>query len=197
MSEYEGLDYKKALKALGSAELYSTIVREYYRTGDDRYNEIKILFDNEDWYDYTIKVHALKSNSKQIGAYELGELAQKIEKAAQNKDYDTIYDNNDKLLNEFRKILDTLSKYFASDKEISENLGEITDDVLDIILEELLIACDKLDMDNMEVCKERLKKYSYEEETKVVIGEIFDAIDNIDIDTCVELIEKIKIINQQ
>ncbi len=197
MSEYEGLDYKKALKALGSAELYSTIVREYYRTGDDRYNEIKILFDNEDWYDYTIKVHALKSNSKQIGAYELGELAQKIEKAAQNKDYDTIYENNDKLLNEFRKILDTLSKYFASDKEISENLGEITDDVLDTILEELLIACDKLDMDNMEVCKERLKKYSYEEETKVVIGEIFDAIDNIDIDTCVELIEKIKIINQQ
>ena len=192
MSEYEGLDYKKAIEILGSSELYSTIVKEYYRTGNERYNEIKILFDNEDWHDYTIKVHALKSSSKQIGAFELGELAQKLEIAGKNKDYDTIYENNDELLKEYRKILDTLSKYFTTEEEVSENLGEITDDVLDGILEELLIACDKLDMDTMESCKEKLKKYSYDEDTRIIMDKIYDAIDDIDIDNCVELIETIK-----
>lgn len=194
MAEFDGLDYKKAIEALGSAKLYDTIVKEYYRSGNDRYSEIKVLFDKEDWHDYTIKVHSLKSSSRQIGAFELGDLAEKLEIAGKSNDIDTIREYNAELLSDYEMLLNNLSKYFTVEdaNKDNDNMEEITEDVLESNLDELLIACDNLDMDSMESCKENLQRYSYNDDLKIVMEEMYNAIDNIDIDTCIELIEKIK-----
>ena len=81
---YAGLDSVSAINSLGSADLYEKIVGEYYRGGREKYELIQKAFSNEDWEDYTIRVHALKSSSRQIGAMELGELAQEMEFAGKS-----------------------------------------------------------------------------------------------------------------
>jgi hypothetical protein len=47
-------------------------------------------------------------------------------------------------------------------------------------------------MDEMEACKEEFSKYSYSDEVKAKLSELYEAIDNIDIDTGLDLIEQLK-----
>ena len=189
--EYDGLNYENAVRALGSPALYQKIVQEYYRTGEAKYENIQEAYEREDWTDYKIKVHALKSSSRQIGAEILGDMAEQLEKAANALVIETIRGKNDEMLGAYRELLDGLSKYFPEEEASDEDLPPIEEDALKRILEELALACDELDMDGMEAVKEELKKYSYEEEVRAVMGELYEAIDNIDIDTCTELVEKI------
>ena len=52
-----------------------SILNVFYRTADGNANEIDKLYDEGDIENYTIKVHALKSTSRAIGAESLGTLA--------------------------------------------------------------------------------------------------------------------------
>ena len=192
MTDFAGLEYEKALQALGSSDLYRTIVNEYYRSGYDRYNEIKNAYDNEDWKDYTIKVHALKSSSRQIGAFELGDMAEKLENAGKDLDMETITANTMSTLDKFNELLESLSKNFGAQEVDDRMLMDLSEDVMANILNELLEACDNLDMDSMENCKNELKKYKHDEKRQALLDEMYDAIDNIDVDTCIELVEEIR-----
>ena len=188
----EEIDIDKAIMALGSPELYQTIVKEYVRSGKDKCAEIETAFANEDWPDYTIKVHALKSSSRQIGASELGAMAEELENAGKALDMDIIKGKTEETLNTFKELLNKLSPYFPEEEVDESQLSEIDDDELNRILDELLAACDDLDMDKMEECKESLKKHSYSDEVKEVLAQMYQAIDDIDVDTCVELAEKVR-----
>ena len=190
--EIEGLDHKKAIEALGSMELYQTIVKEYYRSGETKCAEIRAAYDNEDWKDYTIKVHALKSSSRQIGALELGDMAEQLENAGKALDMDTIKNNTELTLNTFNQLLDKLALYFKEEEVDTGSLSEIDSDTFDAILGRLSAACDDLDMDEMEACRTELKKYAYNDEVQELLDQMYEAIDNIDVDACVELIDKIR-----
>ena len=76
----DGLDSATAIRMIGSDKLYLKILNEYYRNIRNNHDQLQIALSNEDWSDYTIKVHALKSSSKQIGAMDLSEKAAKLEK---------------------------------------------------------------------------------------------------------------------
>lgn len=189
---YEGLDCENAVKSLGSPALFRKIVQEYYRSGEAKYAGIKSAYDSEDWKDYTIKVHALKSSSRQIGAPVLGDMAEELEKAGNALDLDVIHGKTADLLEAYRELLDQLSGYFVEESD-GRDLPEIAPKELKRILQELETACEDLDMDGMESAKEALKQYSFPETIQAAINELYEAIDNIDIDACAELIGQISI----
>ena len=188
---FKELDNAKAIEALGSAELFKTIVKEYYRSGADKLSEIKAAYDNEDWPDYSIKVHALKSSSRQIGAFELGDMAWELEKAGKDVELDTIHAQTDVTLNKYKELLDKLSVYFEDETIDASELSMIEEDELKAILEKLNQACDDLDMDAMEECRDELKKYSYADDIKSMIEGICKAIADIDVETCEGLITEV------
>ena len=65
--------------------------------------ELQQFFEDEDWNNYGIKVHALKSTSRLIGAMELSKLAEHLEECVNNN---TIAD----IQNEHKPLID---KYLA------------------------------------------------------------------------------------
>ena len=77
-------------RELCQSSIHKKIVEEYYRSGKTKYDGIRTAYDTEDWADYTIRVHALKSSSRQIGALGLGDMAEELEKAGKASDIDTI-----------------------------------------------------------------------------------------------------------
>ena len=191
---FDGLDNENAIKGLGTPELFAKIVEEYYRSGRARHDSIKEAYDTEDWANYTIRVHALKSSSRQIGAAELGEMAAELEKAGNAQDIDYIRANNGPALDAFDDLLLKLSGYFPEqdDAQDEADLTEISSDVLETLTEELSEACDSLDMDGMEALKDKLKGYAFPEEAKAVLSKLYDAIDDIDTDACMELASELK-----
>jgi signal transduction histidine kinase/CheY-like chemotaxis protein/HPt (histidine-containing phosphotransfer) domain-containing protein len=115
--EYKGLDSVSAIRALGSVALYQKVVEEYFRTGRAKYEKIMEAYEKEEWEDYTIKVHALKSSSRQIGAMELGNRSEELEKAGKALDLDTIHKKNGDTMRLYEELLAGLSGYFAEEKK--------------------------------------------------------------------------------
>ncbi len=190
---YEGLETDTALRAIGSPAVYDKILEEYYRSGNDKYEGIRLAYANEDWADYTIRVHALKSSSRQIGAMELGNMAETLEKAGKASDIDLIRSKTDETLGEYRKLLDALKEYYDSISSATDDADKplIDADTLHDLMDELTRACDDLDMDLMESVAYRLGGYGYAEDARPLIDDLLKAISAMDTEKCEELIESL------
>ena len=58
---------------------------------------------------YTIKVHALRTSARIIGAASLSELAEKLEEAGEHRDMELINNETEKLLSEYEAFKETLA----------------------------------------------------------------------------------------
>ena len=79
---YDGipaLDYAQAKEYLTSDELIEKTLSTFYDNLRDTTDAIERSLREEDYDNYTIRVHALKSSARLIGAEEISELAAKLE----------------------------------------------------------------------------------------------------------------------
>ena len=190
----EELDVDTAVHGLGSASLFNKIAEEYYRSGEERLNSIMNAFDNKDWTDYTIKVHALKSSSRQIGAMELGNMAEALEKAGKADDIDTILADNDKAMSAFRALLDKMAAFYPDVEEDEGDKPPIDNEALKAFMDELEEYCDNLDLDGMEEISAKLKGYSFTDELSALIDSLNKAVSDIDTDECMSIIDQIRVL---
>ena len=187
---YDCLDCEKAIKGLGTVALFKKVVSDYYKNGRDTLETIKKAHEEKDFDTYAIKTHSLKSTSRQIGATELGDYAEKLEKAGKAKDEKEIAKYHDETMAMFEELLSGLSKYFETDDSGVEGKTQITDEKIDEIFEKLANACEELDMDVMEECNRELESYSYAEGKKEIIEKLVDAIGSMDPDSITGLMEE-------
>lgn len=89
-------------------EFYQEILKDYIR--EDKTALLEESYDDEDWENYRIQVHALKSTSLSIGAEELSEGAKVLEMAAKDGRIDDIHSNHDRVLRQYRELLQKLKK---------------------------------------------------------------------------------------
>ena len=88
-----GMEY-----SMDDKDMYKDMVDMFVEQRDQNYADIKAAFDGKDWDNYRIKVHGLKSSSRLVGGMDLGNLAEKCEHAARDKDEATILAEQPKLM---------------------------------------------------------------------------------------------------
>lgn len=100
----------------------------------------------QDWKNYTIKIHALKSNMNSIGALSLGNLAKELEMAGKREDGDFIQEKHEGVMEEYRQVIERIKKHprvvFTEEPlesgmqaaNLAENLPELADEVFDKVL---------------------------------------------------------------
>ena len=121
-----GIDPKAAINNSGSEDAFLTVIKIYYDTCGAKSAEIQGFYDAEDWENYTIKVHALKSSSRLVGALELGSAAEALEMAGKNSDIDYITAHHDSMMAAYKAITDELDPVFGA----TDDLPEIPADML-------------------------------------------------------------------
>ncbi len=102
------IDAEEGLKNCSSAETYLIVLETFFEVINETADEIEEYYRREDWENYTIKVHALKSSAKTIGAMELSEQAALLEKAGKTQDLDAIKTNTEQLLSSYRSLLEEM-----------------------------------------------------------------------------------------
>ena len=117
LKELEDVDVSAGIKNCGSAEGYMSVINVFHKTAQAKADEIESLYEDMNIPDYTIRVHALKSSARIIGAAELSKLAEKLEDAGKREDTVFIGDNTKKLLSMYREL----------DKELSKLDGDLDD----------------------------------------------------------------------
>ncbi|MCI9331694.1 MAG: response regulator [Oscillibacter sp.] len=88
-----GLDY-----CAGDEEFYREMLRIFCTQSAAKRAEIVSLYENANWTDYAVKVHALKSTSLTIGAEALSAQAKELELAGKSGDVDYIREHHPALL---------------------------------------------------------------------------------------------------
>lgn len=148
----------------GDSEAYEEILEMYVHKAPEKISLIQKLFDEKNWKNYIIEVHALKSSSLTIGSKPLSELAKKLELAGKAGDISVIEKNNAKLLEMYEKvaglgrehlgITDTPENADEAPEEISAELEEISPEKLKKLAEDIKDACDNFDGDRIaELCE--------------------------------------------
>ena len=105
-----GINIEQGISYCGDKEGLREIISIYHSEGSKRSSQLQHFFEEQDWKNYVIAVHALKSNSKGIGAAELAELALNLELAGKENRIDYILQHHEKLMEMHDRLLDILGK---------------------------------------------------------------------------------------
>ena len=120
LAEIDDIDEQAGLKNCGSEEGYLSVLSVFHQTARTKADEIEELYRNGDMENYTIKVHALKSSARIIGAGELSEFAKALEDAGKSGDTEYIQSNTEQLLDMYRGLDSHLSWLDGDGEELPE-----------------------------------------------------------------------------
>ena len=172
------IDVDEGIKNCGSAEGFLSVLKVFHDTAIKKADEIETLYNSKDIDGYTIKVHALKSAARIIGAQSLSEQARLLEEAGKNSDTIFIEQNTDTLLANYRSLNKELSFLDGNDKDKEK----ISDELLKDAYETLLEACNAMDYGMAEDIIKAVMDYSLVEEDKNRFEKINDALLQLDWD---------------
>lgn len=185
------LDTEAALRYLGSEELFWKVLEDFYKIIDKKSALIEKYYQEADWINYTIEVHALKSAAKQIGATKLSEHAAALESAGNAENLELIKSDTNSLLVEYRYYQDALQPFFKQEKSADEEeKNPIAHPALLGLFNQLQEAIDNLDMDGMEEVTESLDHHQFDKEQQVLLDQLKEAVENLDVDTCETTIQE-------
>ena len=85
-------------------EFYEEMLGEYVAEADGTAAEIERAFGASDWGAYAVRVHALKSSSRIIGAGAFAETAYELEMAAKHTEAEKIQRLHGDFISEFRDL---------------------------------------------------------------------------------------------
>lgn len=184
-----GLDVETAMKLLGNEKLFWSVLKEYYRVIDKKYALIREYERKEQWKEYTIEVHALKSASRQIGALELAKVAERMEAAGNARDAALIHETTPGMLEQYMRYKELLVPYFQEKSSEQEGRQAGKDELLKAF-GKLKEAMDDLDMDAMEEVVKSMSEYSYSGWQKECFEKLKNAVEDIDTERCEEILKE-------
>lgn len=96
---------------MDSKEFYIEMVQEFLK--GDRSGELEAAFSEENWREYRVVVHALKSTSLIVGAVKFSERAKAQEFAARDEKADEVKANHAALMSDYKKLRKELSEWIG------------------------------------------------------------------------------------
>ncbi len=169
----------EGLKNSGTPESYRELLKIFYDSVDDKAEEINSLYKNKDLKTYTIKIHALKSSTRIIGAAELGEEAQKLEDAGKEENFGYIRDNHEHFMKRYFELKEILAKMFP-DEDSSQDRPEAGPELMNSVFSDLREAAHDMDCDRIEDIIAEVEGYSIPEEHRELFRKIRKAAEQFD-----------------
>ena len=143
---------------------------------------------SKDWDNYTIKIHALKSSAKLIGALELSDKAYNLEMAGKEKNIDYIAENHDSFMLEYKQLGDSLTSVMGVNGEEDKPLADET--IIKSVYDRFRTAADTMDCDLIEEVMNELDNYQIPDSDKELIDAIIEKADMFDYDGILEVLDK-------
>ncbi|MBQ1548428.1 MAG: DegV family EDD domain-containing protein [Lachnospiraceae bacterium] len=177
IKKIEGIDYDAAIKNSGSKDAFLSVIKMYYDSYALKSQEIMEYYENGDWKNYTIKVHALKSSSRLVGALDLGNSAEALEKAGKSDDLTYIKEHHEEMMDSYKKIIDSLDLIFGKEEE---ELPEIPPDTLVEAYQAIQEFANIMDYDCAMMVIDSLKEFSLPKEDKERFEKINKLLSDMD-----------------
>lgn len=188
VSDMDEIDSDLGTDNCGSVEGLIRALKIFAGNAISKADEIDSFYKSDDLEGYTIRVHALKSSARIIGATGLSEKARLLEEAGKNKDRSYIKQNNDLLIRDFKNLGAKLSSAFTEESaEAGEMIpAEKLQDAYNTIYELALM----MDYDSLELIFDSLKEYSFEDKDRLKLERIRNAMDDLNWDGVLKAVKE-------
>lgn len=180
--DISGLDADVGIKNGGGKDGYLSILTVFYKTSESKADEIEELFKADDIKNYTIKVHALKSSARIIGAKRISELAGSLELAGNDGDKDYIDAHTNELLELYRELKDNLKPILDEGTGSDNAKPKIKRAELKEAYQTIIEIASSMDFDLMDELLKELDKYSFSKEDEKRIQSIKELLLKMDWD---------------
>ncbi|MCR5487237.1 MAG: response regulator [Lachnospiraceae bacterium] len=185
--EIPELDVKQGVLFCGSEESFLEVLSIYHQTAKEKADEIESLMAAGDVENYSIKVHALKSSSRTIGAMELSAMAERLEKAGKEGDKTTINRDTGELLIRYR----SLDEKLAGLDQRNEDLLPITPEMRNEAFQTIGEIADSMDFGMMEEVLKEIKAYRLDSGDEEAIKRIEGMLMRLDWEEIVQEVRKL------
>ncbi|MCR5251647.1 MAG: response regulator [Lachnospiraceae bacterium] len=156
--ETEDISVEEGVKNSGGISGFIFSLKLFLETIDGNAAVLKDAYESDNIRLYTIKVHALKSSARIIGAEKLSALAEALENAGNHDDRAFLDENHPKLLEAYYAYKEILAPLNEQSEE--EDLREpIPEDELKDAYETLRDLIPQMDLDSVEMILEQLNEY--------------------------------------
>jgi HPt (histidine-containing phosphotransfer) domain-containing protein len=167
----------------GTLELYMRTLATFHKDGVQKIKEIRASLGTGNYHLYTTYVHALKSASANIGAFDISDFAKELEAAGRRADSAFVELNNTKFLANMKALLNDIGQVLESNKKkcnasvdfelLKSKLGKLEEALVAMDFEAISKVSDDLQKfaqtDGVDASLERILQ-------NVLIGEYDEAI---------------------
>ena len=184
------IDADAGIVNCGSVEGYLSALGTYAGMIDDHADVTEKYWKAGDLENAAIKIHAMKSTSRIIGALDIGNLAQELELAGKAGEADKVGARIEELLSRCRKLGEQLRTVVGEKtaEEDGEDKTPISDEELKEAYGLILEALENAQFDNIGDIAGSLKEYRIPDEEKERVEKLIAAVDNLDYDQLPEII---------
>ncbi len=159
LSEIDGLSVMDGLKYCGSVKDFDKFLESFYCDIDGKALELENAYNRGDIEFFTIKVHALKTSARMIGASKLSEKALALEMAGKSNDLAFIDAYLPKFLVSYKEYKSKLESYMKDKQKQRAMKLPISDAELGEAFDALREVCPSNDYSAVEMILEELSKY--------------------------------------
>ena len=192
--EIIGIDEEDALSYAGeSQEEYLKNLKLYLEEYDSKRTQIQEAFEKDDWENYQILAHSIKSTSRLIGANDMSLLAKSMEEAAAKRNAIRIRGDHEVFMDQYERLCQRI-KVAVANVVMTSNVPElkpVTKDEMHELISRMKTSVDEFDMSALHDQLEQLIGYDY---LKNVKDHMQEAVENFDYDaisTQVEVLENL------
>ena len=175
-----GINYDAAVTNCGTEDTFIQALEIFYNTLDKKADEIENYQRENDIKNYTVKVHALKSAARLVGALELSAEAKYLEECGDKNDESEIESKTPALLKKYRSYKDVLAKVFGRNDEPDMSLPEISKTDLQEMYSLIKGFAADFDLDNIDRMIEETKNFRIPESEREKFEKIKEAVTNAD-----------------
>ncbi len=187
----EAIDVDSGLKHCGSREAYMSTLEMYLDAAPKNMDDIKKYWATRDLKNTTVKIHALKSTSRLIGAVKLGDFAARLEKAGEAGDAVTLEREISDLLKQYSELVKELEPLNdIKDDDIEDDRAVISHKDIKNAYTDILEFCNSFDYDSVGNMVENLEKYRFPEDEASRFVNLKKAVDNFDYDLIPEILSE-------
>ncbi|MBO6109212.1 MAG: response regulator, partial [Eubacterium sp.] len=159
LTELDEIDTEEGLKNNADVDMYLSMLEIFYNSIEDKSAEIRSLFEAEDWQNYTIKVHALKSSARIIGAMSLNKWAQSLEDAGHENNIDRIKSETDDFLRSYEAFKSLIAPIAPELTEAEDDREEAPETMIEDAYNSLREFASAQDYDLTEMVLNSMKEY--------------------------------------
>ena len=176
-------------------EYYEKVLLMFANSAEGKIKNLETFYDGEDYKNYQIAIHALKSSAKTLGADTLSEMAKEAEAAAKNQDGDYIKEHHREIMDKYqetvRYIFDVLNHEKPDEQEetISNGTNVSKEELLEH-LSELKKRLDTFEANEAEEQLQAMREFVYQDKSvSGLLRDVSQDVENFDLMAASEKVE--------